>query len=40
MPKTDSRKANQRRRFQRQRKENRLRLLEVKAEPKTETASS
>ncbi len=40
MPRTDSRKANQRRRFQKQRKENRQRVLEVKAEPKTEAASS
>ena len=40
MPRTDSRKANQRRRFQKQRKENRLRLLEVKAEPRTEVATT
>ena len=40
MPRTDSRKANQRRRFQKQRKENRQRVLEVKAEPKTAAASS
>ncbi len=32
MARTDSRKANQRRRFQRQRLENRKRLLEIKAE--------
>jgi hypothetical protein len=31
MVRTDSRKANQRRRFQRQRLENRKRLLELKA---------
>ena len=30
MPKTDSRKANQRRRFQKQRSENKKRLLEIK----------
>ena len=36
MPRTDSRKANQRRRFQKQRKENRQRILEVKYEPKAD----
>jgi hypothetical protein len=37
MPRTDSRKANQRRRFQKQRTENRKRLLELKSSaPKEE----
>ena len=40
MPRTDSRKANQRRRFQKQRKASRARIIEIKAEPKSETASS
>lgn len=40
MPRTDSRKANQRRRFQKQRKENRQRILEIKAEPKPEAAAT
>ena len=40
MPQTNSRKANQRRRFQKQRTENRLRLAAVKAEPKVETPTS
>jgi len=36
MPRTDSRKANQRRRFQKQRSEVRKRLQEVKDTPKSE----
>jgi hypothetical protein len=40
MPKTDSRKANQRRRFQKQRQAVRNRLKELKAAPKPEVASS
>ena len=40
MPKTDSRKANQRRRFQKQRQEVRSRLKALKAAPKPEAASS
>ena len=37
MPRTDSRKANQRRRFQKQRQENRQRVAAVRAEPTAET---
>ena len=40
MPQTNSRKANQRRRFQKQRKANRQRVLEVKVESKTPPATS
>ena len=40
MPKTDSRKANQRRRFQKQRQETRERIQQIKQEAKTETQSS
>ena len=40
MVKTDSRKVQQRRRFQKQRQEARQRILEVKAAVKTETAAS
>ena len=36
MPRTDSRKANQRRRFQKQRSENRKRVQEIKDAPKAE----
>ncbi len=38
MPRTDSRKANQRRRFQKQRAEVRKRIQEVKDAPKAEPA--
>ncbi len=37
MPKTDSRKAKQRRRFQKRRAEDRKRVHEVKLAPKVET---
>ncbi|WP_435008192.1 hypothetical protein P12x_005468 [Tundrisphaera lichenicola] len=40
MPRTDSRKANQRRRLQKQRQQVRTRLNELKEAPKSETASS
>ena len=40
MPRTDSRKANQRRRFEKQRKANRLRIEEIKAEAKPAAATS
>ena len=40
MPRTDSRKANQRRRFEKQRKENRRRLTEIKEQAKSATVTS
>ena len=40
MPRTDSRKANQRRRFEKQRKENRERMAAIKAESKAPAATS
>ena len=39
MAKTDSRKANQRRRFQRQRLANKQRIQELKANPKPQATS-
>ena len=38
MPRTDSRKANQRRRFEKQRKENRERILAIRAQAPAGTA--
>ena len=40
MARTDSRKVNQRRRFERQRKENRQRIQEIREETKAEPKSS
>ena len=40
MPRTDSRKANQRRRFEKQRKENRQRLVEIREQAKAAPAQS
>lgn len=39
VPRTDSRKANQRRRFQKQRQESRKRVKELKAAPKPEAST-